>query len=153
MNDDLKPISYQGFSNSLQRLLGSFFNPYPLKDKKLQTVATEDDGARLVFTFDDGRRLSYSAEGDCCSHSWIEHLTVPPDIAGTEVTGYAEQDMGEFEKDYDTIRVYQTSFATPKGEIIVEYRNASNGYYGGWLQGPIESWAQDEIESARKAER
>jgi predicted Mrr-cat superfamily restriction endonuclease len=78
---------------------------------------------------------------------------VPVDLEGAEATSYAEQDMGETEKDYETIKVYQTSFATPKGEIIVEYRNSSNGYYGGWLQGPTEHWAQEKTRIARDKAR
>jgi hypothetical protein len=71
------------------------------------------------------------------------------------VTGIAEQDMGETdgENSWDCIRVYQTSFATPKGEIVVEYRNSSNGYYGGWLQGPVESWAIDKSQRLREEAR
>lgn len=150
---DLTSISYHGFANMLQSLFGSFFDPLPLRGKRVASVEVSDDKERLVFTLDDGRTITYSAEGDCCSSSWIEHLTVPPDIAGAEVTGWAERDMGEFQEDYATIRVYQTSFATPKGEVIAEYRNSSNGYYGGWLQGPIEEWAREDARAQRADNR
>lgn len=150
MTEELRPISYQGFMTMVHRLWGGGANYYPLHDKALASVEKNEDGSRLIFTLADGRTLTYTAEGDCCSYSWVEHLTVPPDLAGTISTSYSEADMGETEKDYETIRVYQTAFQTPKGEIIVEYRNASNGYYGGWLDGPIEQWALDEISTARE---
>lgn len=150
MGEELKPISYQGFGVMVNRLFGSSFDPLPLADKTLASVEVTEDKERLIFTLDDGRTISYTAEGDCCSHSWIEHLTVPPDIAGSSVDGFAEQEMGETEEDYETIRVYQTSFRTPKGEVVVEYRNSSNGYYGGWLQGPVESWAIEESRQRRE---
>ena len=146
MTEELQPISYPGFMNMVNRLWGLALDPRPLAGKHLSAVEISDDKTLLVFRLDDGRTLTYTAEGDCCSQSWIEHLTVPSDIAGAEVTGWAEQDMGEKEEDYETIKVYQTSFLTAKGEIIVEYRNSSNGYYGGWLEGPSEQWAKDEIE-------
>jgi hypothetical protein len=149
MTDDLRPISYQGLSNLMHAVFGSPMDPSPLAGKRLAGVGVSEDKDRLIFHLSDGRTLTYTAEGDCCSSSWIEHLTVPSYIAGAEVTAWAEQDMGETEAEDDTIRVYQTSFATAKGEIIVEYRNSSNGYYGGWLQGPVEQWALDEI-AARK---
>jgi len=144
VNQELQPISYMGFMNMVHRIWGSSFDPMPLAEKHLASVEVSEDKERLTFHLDDGRSITYHAEGDCCSQSWIEHLTVPPDIAGAEITGYAETDMGEFVEDYDTIRVYQTSFQTAKGEIIVEYRNSSNGYYGGWLDGPDDQWAKDE---------
>lgn len=154
MSEELRPISYQGMGNMLNRLFGWYgMNPAPLAGKRLAGVAISEDQERLIFTLDDRRTVTYTAEGDCCSRSWIEHLTVPPDIEGAEVTAWAEQDMGEKETaDWETIRVYQTSFATAKGEIVVEYRNASNGYYGGWLAGPVEEWARAEIDALRRAD-
>lgn len=153
MTDDTAPISYVGLGNLIQRMFGSAASFYPLADKPVAGVSSEEDGQRLVFRLVDGRALTYTAEGDCCSSSWIEHITVPPDIDGAVFTSFAELDGQEFKKDYDTIRVYQTAFQSPKGEVIVEYRNASNGYYGGWLDGPIEQWAKDEIRAAREATR
>ena len=109
----------------------------PLSGQKLAKVEVTTDRECLVFTLADGRTVTYVAEGDCCSTSWIEHLTVPSDIAGAEVTAFRGLDMGETEVDHETIKAYQTSFATARGEIVVEYRNSSNGYYGGWLRGPV----------------
>jgi hypothetical protein len=121
----------------------------PLVGKILAAVAVSEDKERLIFHLEDGRTVTYRTEADCCSSTWIEHLTVPPDVAGSEVTGVAEQEMGELgeHQDFEVIQLYQTSFATAKGEIIVEYRNSSNGYYGGWLEGPIEGWAVAESET------
>jgi hypothetical protein len=152
-NETLEPIAYQGFMNMVHRIWGGSMDPSPLAEKHLASVAVSEDKEQLVFTLDDGRTLTYHTEADCCSSSWIEHLTVPADISGAEVTGWAEQDIGQTEQDYKTIKVYQTSFRTDKGEIIVEYRNSSNGYYGGWLDGPDESWAKDEINARREATR
>jgi hypothetical protein len=134
--EELSPISYQGLGNMVNAIFGSPFDPSPLAGQRLVSVRVSEDKEELIFALEDGRKLKYFTVGDCCSSTWIEHLTLPADIAGAEITGWKEQDMGEFEEDYSTIRVYQTSFATPKGEIIVEYRNSSNGYYGGWLEGP-----------------
>ena len=152
---DLQPISYPGFTNMLQRVFGSFADYYPLHDKPIASVGVEEDGHLLVFRLVDGRTLTYAAQGDCCSNSWVEHITVPPDIAGTVFTGYSEQDMGETRDsdDWEVLRVYQTAFQSPKGEVVVEYRNSSNGYYGGWLEGPREQWAIEETEAAREALR
>lgn len=139
MSDKLQPISYQGFTKALMSLAGGNFDLdlKPLAGRKLAAVEVSEDKEELAFRFQDGGSVVYGTGADCCSHSWIEHVTVPPDIAGSEITAWGEQDSGEFEQDYETIRVYQTAFQTDKGEIIVEYRNSSNGYYGGWLSGPL----------------
>jgi len=111
-------------------------------ERPLSSVSLIDDGAKVQFQFQDGGALTYGVEGDCCSSSWIEHLTVPPDIDGAVVDGFWESAPVDDEKildDGDVVTVYQFAFRTDKGEIIVEYRNASNGYYGGYLVGPIQA--------------
>ena len=147
MTEELAPISYQGLGNMIRSLWGGGANYYPLHDKPVESVAIDQDGEHLVFRLVDGRTLTYEAVGDCCSSSWVEHITVPPDLAGSVFDAVAETNMGEKvdDKDWETIRFYQTSFRCPKGEVIVEYRNSSNGYYGGWLEGPLESWARAEL--------
>ena len=148
MNEELRPISYQGLGNMIEALSRGKYAA--LAGEKIASVETTEDGEHLVFTLVDGRTLTYRAVGDCCSFSWIEYLTVPPDIYGSEVTTYKETDVGEFDDSGETIRVYQTAFRTDKGEIIVEYRNSSNGYYGGWLDGPVEGWAWDKVRQMRE---
>ncbi|MDA8355546.1 MAG: hypothetical protein M0Z95_04440 [Actinomycetota bacterium] len=142
MSEELRPIGYQGLGRMIETLIPS--NKFlALAGEKIASVGTTEDKDSLVFGLVDGRTLTYMAMGDCCSGSWIEHLTVPPDIAGAEVISCKEVEMGEFDDDGETIRVYQTAFQTGKGEIVVEYRNASNGNYGGWLLGPVEDWAYE----------
>lgn len=98
----------------------------------------------VAITLKSGEVVVGHPIGDCCSSSWIEHISIPPDIEGAEVTGVQEASiddldpsdpryrMLEAEKEYpDCIRVYWTAIQTTKGEIIMEYRNSSNGYYGG----------------------
>ena len=137
MTEQLRPIEYPGFMNMVNSLFGGGMNPAPLANRQLASVTVENDGELLVFTMKDGERVVYRAEGDCCSRSWIEHITVPPDIEGSVIDAWSEQTMGEKDDGWETIKVYQTSFRTDRGEIVVEYRNSSNGYYGGWLEGPV----------------
>lgn len=107
------------------------------------------DGEDLVLRFTDGTKR-YRAEGDCCSVSWIEHLTVPDlgrgavvlrvtESGGVDATPeqQADQDArlkAKGEYGTDCLVVYHTAIATTKGEVVIEYRNDSNGYYGGYLE-------------------
>lgn len=78
--------------------------------------------------------VRYSAEGDCCSRSWIEHSDIP-EVAGLSVVSVEETELENGDnKDGDYIQVYNTRFILSNGQMIVlEYRNSSNGYYGGYL--------------------
>jgi len=117
----------------------------PLIGQPLASVETIDEGEAVRFSLLDGRTLTYDAYGDCCSHSWVEYLTAP-DILGVAITDVSEPELPHYPAspvlhdtdDYETIKVYHTAFHTERGLILVEYRNSSNGYYGGSLEGPRE---------------
>lgn len=106
----------------------------------IDSVEVAPDQYSLIFNLVGGGKAIYGVEGDCCSRSWIEHITVPPDIKGAVIFDVDDSDaVGDSDiedDDYTVTRVYGTAFKTPKGEVIVEYRNESNGYYGGWMYGP-----------------
>lgn len=109
-----------------------------VKGLVVESVVVSEDKRTIDVTFTDGTLLRGTSYGDCCSHTWIEHMTVPVDVAGatlTEVVDSAGLDPHEpVEEDtYELIQVYHTSIKTSRGEIIIEYRNSSNGYYGGSL--------------------
>lgn len=102
--------------------------------KPLASVEVSVDKELLTFTFQDGSTAAFRAEGDCCSSTWIEHLTVPDDMAGSVLEAVIEGEPTEEQHpEHECLQTYKTTFRTPKGDIVVEYRNASNGYYGGYL--------------------
>ena len=89
---------------------------------------------RIVFRFMDKTMVAYETAGECCSHSWIEHYSVPEDVEGSCVVDIVGSKTGEEDKEgYELLQFYETRFKTDKGDIVVEYRNNSNGYYGGSL--------------------
>lgn len=126
--------------------LGRMFTQFdPILNRPLDRV--EHDGRNVTFWFEDGKGVRYTVEGDCCSSSWIEHITIPSGIKGKVITevkdapmnfaGYPVDDgVSESDEYGEYIQVYHNAFVTDAGEIILEYRNSSNGYYGGYLVGP-----------------
>lgn len=116
----------------------------PLVNRPLASVEAIEGNEALRFTFTDGTSLTYEAWGDCCSSTWIEHISIPADLYGSAIFDIVEPELPPHpaaslipEDDRDeTIQVYHTAFATDAGHILVEYRNSSNGYYGGGLRGP-----------------
>lgn len=122
-------------------------------NRPLAGIDLSGDKQQFVLRFQDGEQVRYGVEGDCCSVSWVEYLTIPAGIDGQVITGVEELEMeGEptpcvncrerYRPDednapacnHDVLQVYQTHFHTPVGDIILEYRNDSNGYYGGYLE-------------------
>lgn len=99
----------------------------------------------VTLTFRDGTVAEFETSAGCCSRSWIESFECPDDVDGSVLTAVDEDDeprrsfdlepkdeSGEWIHNHH-VQVYQTIFRTDRGRIYVEYRNASNGYYGGSL--------------------
>jgi predicted nucleic acid-binding Zn finger protein len=101
--------------------------------KKIKRVELSPGGSSIEFYMDDGKVYSFYVEGDCCSSSWIEHLTVPDDIEDAVVLSWDDFTMDSFEEDYSYVQCYENRVHTPKGDVVLEYRNSSNGYYGGYI--------------------
>lgn len=104
----------------------------------IDKVILDKSGDLVTFHFTDGFVRQFSVSGDCCSSSWIEHLEQPNDVNGAELLSVTDsapisQDHATNDPIHETIVVYNTVFRTTKGDITLEYRNASNGYYGGYL--------------------
>lgn len=109
--------------------------------QKIDSICLSPDKKHIVFNFKNGLSIHGSVYGDCCSNSWIEHLEMPENIEGSTLLGVQDSDSikqnhpeHDEENGGDSIEVYNTSFKTDRGEIILEYRNSSNGYYGGSLE-------------------
>ena len=82
-------------------------------------------------------------DADCCSNSWVDSIELPcDDINGAIILSIESPEERDCNRsgcknppEYtDFIRAYQTLIRTSKGTIAIEYRNSSNGYYGGSLQ-------------------
>src|SRR5688572_21264250 len=90
------------------------------------------------FVIETDKRVQvYDVEGDCCSYSWVEHITVPDFAIGKTITkvddsGNIVSDHGEHD-DGGEIAVYNSFIRTDGGDVVLEYRNSSNGYYGGYM--------------------
>lgn len=111
-----------------------------LEGKVILSVELSPKKDEIMFQFVDGTSVRYAVEGDCCSNSWIEHLEMPISVLGAKIlsvedSGPVTQDHSEHDQENggDCISVYNTNFHTDRGTIVLEYRNSSNGYYGGYL--------------------
>lgn len=117
---------------------------HTLIGKRIVKVWLASDQKAMRFDVEDGDPVIARADGDCCSSSWIEGIDAPDALLGvvSAVENLDMPDLGSVaaqsqDKDsgYDPecISYYGCKITTDKGACVIDYRNESNGYYGGDL--------------------
>lgn len=95
---------------------------------------------KLKDSFGNEVFMVFDSFGDCCSTSWIESLEGDQDIIGNEIINIIEHELPPL-KDDDPDFMFDNNFTqicnyeivTAKGSCVIDFRNLSNGYYGGSL--------------------
>jgi hypothetical protein len=109
----------------------------PLVGKKILSVRMNQSKTVLEFETPEGK-IGFYAEGDCCSHSWFEHVSGLNFLVGRIVTKAEDISMGEIPdselEGYDCVQNYGYRLTTDGGYFEIEMRNESNGYYGGYIE-------------------
>jgi len=111
--------------------------------KEIERLEIATDKMAMKFVISGEEDIVVKTDGDCCSHTWIEHVSLPAYGFPATVTGAENLQMPDPESistDGDEIAYYGFKIMTNKGDIIIDYRNASNGYYGGGLVWPDEGF-------------
>jgi hypothetical protein len=98
----------------------------------------ERDGER------DGQpvKFRFTVYGDCCSHTWIESVIEESALVGYTITAIDDLELPNNEpangvdktttENYEEeMSFYGLAITTERGKCILDYRNSSNGYYGG----------------------
>src|SRR5262245_32291884 len=111
-----------------------------LVGKMLTGLMIAKDRQALLFQTTDGDVL-VRVDADCCSYTWVEHIELPALGFPALVTAVKELDMPEgkasmFHTNPDVLAFYGCNISTDRGELVIDYRNDSNGYYGGNLSWP-----------------
>ena len=112
----------------------------PLVGKRVVAVYLADDRKAIKFDVEGGKPVIAWADGDCCSSTWIEDLDLPASLIGGVVRAVEDIDMPDLGSpdEYTEIAYYGLRITTDKGVCVLDYRNASNGYYGGSIE-----WIKD----------
>ena len=108
-----------------------------LVGKTITAIHIAEDKEAIRFDVAGGESIVAKCDADCCSYTWIEHVTLP--ALGFPFLVLAEKDVEmpeDIENDGDCIRFYGFALETDKGAFLIDYRNSSNGYYGGNLSWP-----------------
>jgi hypothetical protein len=108
-----------------------------LVGKTIQAIWIDgDEQGYLSFDTNDGQ-FRYVAQGDCCSESWFYHILGADALLGHTVTSVVEVDMPDPTDGFsrqEVDQLYGINIRTDVGMADVEFRNSSNGYYGGWVE-------------------
>ncbi len=113
----------------------------PLIGKTITAVEISEDKEALRFVLTDGE-VVVDCDAGCCSYTWVEHVELP--ALGFPATVLAVEDvpmpdLGNM-PGCDVVAYYGCKITTDRGEILIDYRNDSNGYYGGNLSWPGERY-------------
>ncbi len=104
--------------------------------KTLTGIALSSDKQAILFKT-TGEDIRVDVYGDCCSYSWVENVELPVNGFPAVVTKAGGIDMPDLGNgDAELRQYYGFKIETDKGDIVIDYRNDSNGYYGGSLSWP-----------------
>lgn len=108
--------------------------------KVIHEVRIDPENTEIQFITDE-EVLSYYTYGECCSESWIQHISGLQALIGERVLKVDEIEMPEINDGEEGFsgrqyvdKIYSYKMFTGNGVCELEMRNASNGYYGGSLQ-------------------
>jgi len=108
------------------------------------------DNKKAILFITDSEEIMAWADGDCCSDTWIEHIELPANGFPAKVLAVEDIEMPDLGQPdgYEYLQYYGVKITTDKGHMIIDYRNESNGYYGGklvWLDDryvSTENWVE-----------
>lgn len=111
--------------------------------KKIVSMKIAADKEAILFVVDGGENLIAKVDADCCSHTWIESIEMPALGFPFTIQAVEDLDMGKealSDENYECLQFYGAKIVTDKGDMIIDYRNESNGYYGGSICWPGDSY-------------
>lgn len=109
-----------------------------LVGKSITEIQIASDRKAIRFILADGSSVIAKIDGECCSNSWIESIELPalgfPALVAS-VDDLDMPDLGDMDS-CDVVSYYGLKIDTDRGSIVIDYRNDSNGYYGGNIVWP-----------------
>lgn len=112
--------------------------------KTIVTFKIADDKQALLFVTAEGESLIARVDADCCSYSWIESIELPALGLPFQIRTVDDLEMPKAdewdEEGYILTQFYGAKLTTDKGDLIIDFRNESNGYYGGNISWPGEGY-------------
>lgn len=110
--------------------------------KNIVDVKVAADKEAMLFVTDDNQQLVVRVDADCCSHTWIESVEMPALGLPFTIISCENLDMPDLGDipGCDFVQYYGAKIITDKGDMVIDYRNDSNGYYGGSIVWPGDNY-------------
>ncbi len=110
----------------------------PLVGKIVTDVFIAGNEEAIRFGLLDGLTVVAKCDAECCSKTWIESIEGLDTLIGHKVISVEDIDFPEREEETEDIytKFYGLKILTDQGACVLDYRNESNGYYGGDLKWP-----------------
>lgn len=105
--------------------------------KRITAYRLDTDRHWLELHCDDGTVLHLECMEECCSATWIESLDMPGVLRGrlVRIEDRDMPDLGNIVTPWaahvEEVKYYGLAITTEHGTCVIDYRNNSNGYYGG----------------------
>lgn len=111
-----------------------------LVGKTIKKIELFNDQRGVEFVTDTGTVTAFCV-GECCSQTWVENINMaarglPAKVI--DVENIPMPNLGAI-PNRDVVIYYGLQITTDRGHIVIDYRNDSNGYYGGYLTWRTES--------------
>lgn len=109
--------------------------------KNIVDVKVASDNESMLFVTDQGDKFVARVDADCCSHTWIESIEMPALGLPFTIIACDDLDMNKEpleNEDYECLQFYGAKITTDRGDLVIDYRNSSNGYYGGSICWPVD---------------
>lgn len=108
-----------------------------LLNKVIKKIFISEGESHIKFILSDNSEMIYVTDADCCSETWFSDFTGIDCLINQEILEVEELLLPinklllaqRSRQEYDEL--YGYCFKTQKGYATLEYRNSSNGYYGG----------------------
>lgn len=111
--------------------------------KTIIEMKIASDKLALLFVASTGEKLVAKVDADCCSRTWIESIEMPALGLPFTVSDVVALELNKPDVSDDTfecLQFYGAKLVTDKGDMVIDYRNESNGYYGGSMCWPGEDY-------------
>lgn len=108
-----------------------------LLNEKIDYVLIDSNSELLIFKTNNNTFL-YQVEAECCSETWIESISNVNNLIGEMVLSVERKqfnnlyiEIAKSEDERECLEIFGYTIKTMKGYTDIEFRNESNGYYGG----------------------
>lgn len=109
--------------------------------KTVRAAFINEDRTTIRLEMNDDAAFELDCFAECCSDTWIEHVNGAESLAGRMITKVEHKELGaviptrqQFDQLYSTTIMADLRPGERYSAVTgcqIEYRNSSNGYYGG----------------------